>query len=53
MHLSQLHVKAGELPFVAGKVSETKRSRQIGIYSLNKSLHCNLITAINHLIILL
>lgn len=26
MHLSQLHVKAGELPFVAGKVSETKCS---------------------------
>lgn len=27
MHLSQLHVKAGELPFVAGKVSETKCSQ--------------------------
>lgn len=24
MRLSQLHIKAGELPFVAGKVSETK-----------------------------
>lgn len=27
MHLSQLQVKAGDLPFVAGKVSETECSR--------------------------
>ncbi|NXV77401.1 CE57L protein, partial [Atlantisia rogersi] len=32
VQLSQLHVKAGELPFVAGKVSATKHSCQIDIY---------------------
>ncbi|NWX11196.1 CE57L protein, partial [Caloenas nicobarica] len=38
MHLSQLHIKAGELPFVAGKVSETKCFCKISIYRLSKSV---------------
>ncbi|NWU60935.1 CE57L protein, partial [Pterocles burchelli] len=38
VHVSQLHVKAGELPFVAGKVSATSGSS--GHSALSKSVSC-------------